>query len=337
MPSAIWTGTISFGLVTVPVRAVSATRSRDVRFNQLEGATGARIRYRRVSEQTGEEVPTDQIVKGYEISPGQYVTVTDDEMKALAPKSSRTIDIEDFVDLDDIDPVYFEQPYYLAPDPNALKPYRLLVETMTELRKVAIGRFVMRSKEHLVAIRPVDGLLCLETMRYADEIVPASEVVGPLAEGDEPRERELEMARQLVSSLASEFDPERYHDAYREELLALIERKAAGEEIVARPAAEETGKVLDLMAALEASLARAGRAPSATEGDDAADRAGDEAEGDERASKAPARTRKAAARKAPAKAKAAKKAAPRAASTGKAQKAAKAPAARKSTRAKKTA
>ena len=258
MPSAIWTGTISFGLVTVPVRAVSATKSRDVRFNQLEGTTGARIRYRRVSEQTGDEVPNDKIVKGYEISPGQYVTISDDEMKALAPKASRTIDIEDFVDLDQIDPLFFESPYYLAPDPNALKPYRLLLDAMTELRKVAIGRFVMRSKERLVAIRPVEGLLCLETMRYADEIVPASEVVPPLEEGDEPTQRELDMARQLVQSLAAEFDPGKYHDAYREELLGLIERKAAGEEIVARPAAEETGKVLDLMAALEASLARAG-------------------------------------------------------------------------------
>jgi DNA end-binding protein Ku len=200
--------------------------------------------------------------------------VTDEEMRALAPKATRTIEIEDFVDLDDIDPVFFEQPYYLAPDPNALKPYRLLVEAMTDLRKVAIGRFVMRAKEHLVAIRPVDGVLCLETMRYADEIVPANDVVGPIEEGDEPSERELAMARQLVESLATEFDPEKYHDTYREELLALIERKAAGEEIVARPVVEETGKVLDLMAALEASLARAGRRaedgeapePDATEG-----------------------------------------------------------------------
>ena len=274
MPSTIWTGTISFGLVTVPVRAVPATKSRDVRFNQLEAGTGARIRYRKVSERTGDEVENDRIVKGYEIAPGQYVTVTDEEMRALAPKATRTIEIEDFVDLDDIDPVFFEQPYYLAPDPNALKPYRLLVEAMTDLRKVAIGRFVMRAKEHLVAIRPVDGVLCLETMRYADEIVPASDVIGPIEEGDEPSERELAMARQLVESLATEFDPEKYHDTYREELLALIERKAAGEEIVARPVVEETGKVLDLMAALEASLARAGRRaedgeapePDATEG-----------------------------------------------------------------------
>jgi DNA end-binding protein Ku len=274
VPSAIWTGTISFGLVTVPVRAVSATKSRDVRFNQLEESTGARIRYRRVSEQSGDEVPNERIVKGYEVSPGQYVTVTDDEMRSLSPKASRTIDIEDFVDLDEIDPVYFEQPYYLAPDPNSLKPYRLLVEAMADLRKVAIGRFVMRAKEHLVAIRPVDGVLCLETMRYADEIVPSAEVVPPLEEGSEPTERELDMARQLVDSLAGDFEPEKYHDTYREEVLALIDKKAGGEEVVVRPQAEETGKVLDLMAALEASLARSVQAADGDGSEEPAARGG---------------------------------------------------------------
>jgi DNA end-binding protein Ku len=238
VPSAIWTGTISFGLVTVPVRAVSATRSRDVRFNQLEESTGARIRYRKVSEQTGDEVPNEKIVKGYEVSPGQY-------------------DIEDFVDLDRIDPIYFEQPYYLAPDPNSVKPYRLLVDAMTDLRKVAIGRIVMRSKERLVAIRPLDGLLCLETMRYEDEVVPVADVIPPLEDESAPAARELEMARQLVASLEADFEPDKYHDTYREELLSLIDKKAAGEEIVERPSAEEPGKVLDLMAALEASLAAA--------------------------------------------------------------------------------
>lgn len=264
MPSAIWTGSISFGLVTVPVRAVPATRSRDVRFNQLEASTGARIRYRRVSEQTGKEVPLEQIVKGYEIAPDRYVTLDDDELRALAPKASRTIEIEDFVDLERIDPIYFDQPYYLVPDPNAAKPYRLLVQAMTEMGKVAIGRFVLRSKEHLVAIRPLDGVLCLETMRYADEIVPVSEVLGPAtAEAEAPSPRELEMARQLIGSLVTDFEPEKYHDTYREEVLAYIERKAAGQAIVARPAVEEPGKVLDLMAALEASLARTGRRSSA--------------------------------------------------------------------------
>ena len=258
MPSAIWTGSISFGLETVPVRLVSATKSLDVRFNQLDADTGARIRYRRVSDATGEEVPTEKIVKGYEIEPGQYVIVEPEEIAALQPKKSRAIDIEDFVDLSDIDPVYFEQPYYLIPDKDAAKPYRLLVDVMNELGKVAVGRFVLRSKEALVAIRPVDGVLLLETMRYADEVL-AADRDAPLAESDtEPSERELEMARQLVNALAGTFDPEKYKDEYRDELLALIERKAAGEEIVASAAPEEPAKVLDLMAALEASLARSG-------------------------------------------------------------------------------
>jgi DNA end-binding protein Ku len=241
------------------VKLVSATKSKDVRFNQLEESTGARIRYRKVSDATGDEVPNENIVKGYEIAPGQYVVVEDEDVKALAPKASRTIEIEDFVDLEQIDPLYFEQPYYLAPEAQALKPYKLLVEAMTELKKVAIGRIIMRSKERLVAIRPVDGVLCVETMRYADEVIPASSVLPEDAEAAEPTARELEMAEQLVEALAGDFEPDKYEDSYREQLMALIEKKAAGEEIVAEPVVEEQGKVVDLMAALEASLARAGR------------------------------------------------------------------------------
>jgi len=257
VPQAIWTGSISFGLVTVPVRLVSATKSQDVRFNQLEAATGSRIRYRRVSEQTGEEVPNDQIVKGYELENGHYVLLDNDELSALKPSASRMIEIEDFVDLSEIDPVYFEQPYYLVPDKDAAKAYRLLSRIMEDENKVAVGRFVLRSKEALVAIRPIDGMLCLETMRYADEVLaPERELVDSQPE---PSERELEMARQLVDTLSGTFDPEKYHDEYREELLALIERKAAGEEIVNRPEAEprETRGGRDLVAALEASLANA--------------------------------------------------------------------------------
>ncbi len=257
MPSTIWTGSISFGLVAVPVRVVSATKSLDVRFNQLEEGTNARIRYRKISEATGDEVTNDRIQKGYEISAGQYVVIDDDEMQALAPKSSRMIEIEDFVDLDDIAPVFFEQPYYLTPDATALKPYKLLVEAMDELRKVAIGRVVIRSKERLVAIRPLEGVLCLETMRYADEVLPRAGLVSD-EEGAEPAERELAMARQLIEALSDKFDPERYHDEYREQLMDLIQRKAAGEQIVAEPTVEAPGKVLDLMAALEASLQRTG-------------------------------------------------------------------------------
>ncbi len=258
MPNAIWTGSISFGLVTVPVRMISATRSLDVRFHQLEEGTGARIRYRRVSEQSGEEVPNERIAKGYEVEPGRYVVVEGEELASLKPKASRQIEIEDFVDLSDIDPVYFEQPYYLIPDKDAAKSYRLLVDVMEELGKVAIGRFVLRSKEALVAIRPVDGALVLETMRFADEVL-APDREAPLAEpSSAPTEREKEMAKQLVNSLTAEFDPDKYHDEYREELLALIDKKASGEEIVAAPESEEPAKVLDLMAALEASLERAG-------------------------------------------------------------------------------
>lgn len=258
MPSAIWSGNIGFGLVSVPVKVLSATKSRDVRFNQLEAGTGARIRYRKVSDASGDEVSNEQIVKGYEVAPGQYVVVEDEDLKSLAPKASRMIEIEDFVDLDQIDPIFFENPYYLSPEPGAAKAYKLLVEAMTQLHKVAVGRVVMRSKESLVAIRPVDGILCLETMRYADEINPVDGVL-PDESVPEPSKRELEMAKQLIDALTSEFDPTKYEDQYREQLMSLIEAKAAGQEIVAEPMVEDQGKVVDLMAALEASLARAGR------------------------------------------------------------------------------
>jgi len=255
---AIWTGSISFGLVTVPVRLVSATKSLDVRFHQLEAGTNSRVRMRRVSEATGEEVAYDRIVKGFELDAGRYVVIEPEEIDTLKPKANRAIEIEDFVDLADIDPVYFEQPYYLIPDKDAAKPYRLLVDVMEEEQKVAIGRIVMRSKESLVAIRPLDGVLCLETMRYHDEVL-AADRDGALPEpANEPSARELEMARQLVATLTTTFDPEKYRDEYREELLALIDKKAAGEEIVQHDVPEESGKVLDLMAALEASLARSG-------------------------------------------------------------------------------
>lgn len=271
MPRPIWTGTIGFGLVSVPVKLVSATKSKDVRFNQLEEGTNSRIRYRRVSESSGEEVPTDRIVKGHEVAPGQYVVLSDEEISSLAPKASRTIEIEDFVNLDDIDPLYFEQPYYLAPDPKAVKPYKLLVEAMTELRKVAIGRVIMRSKESLVAIRPLEGVLCMETMRFADEVLSVDDLIPEDVEVGEPSTREVDMAKQLVQSLEAVFDPEKYHDTYREELVALIDRKAAGEEIVAEPRVEDDGKVLDLMAALEASLKRAGRGGSGSGDGDVAE------------------------------------------------------------------
>ena len=197
-------------------------------------------------------------MQGYEVSKGQYVVVEDDELESLRPKASHTIEIEDFVDLDEIDPLYFEQPYYLVPDERGVKPYKLLVDAMTELNKVAIGRIVMRSKERLVAIRPLDGMLCVETMRYADEVV-ARDGLDPRGRGDvELTERERTMAQPARRvARVRRVRPEKYHDEYREQLLDLIERKAAGEEIVAEPETEAPAKVLDLVAALEASLAKA--------------------------------------------------------------------------------
>jgi DNA end-binding protein Ku len=300
VPSTIWTGSISFGLVTVPVKLTPATKSRDVSFNQLEEDTGSRIRLRRVSEQTGEEVPLNKIVKGYEVEKGRYVVIEKTELEALAPKASHTIDIEDFVDLDDIDPVYFDTPYYVVPDDNAQKPYKLLVEAMTELQKVAVGRVVMRAKERLVAIRPLDGMLCVETMRYADEIVARDQLDGIPGEDVEVSERELAMATQLVETLAGAYEPDKYHDEYREQVLELIDQKAAGQEIVAQPEPEAPAKVLDLMAALEASLKRAGNE----------DADADEAAGGKRAG-AGGRPRKAAKSTAKKKPAAAKKAAPK--------------------------
>jgi DNA end-binding protein Ku len=278
VPRSIWTGAISFGLVNVPVKLFSATSQKDVRFHQLEEGTGSRIRYKRVSEQTGEEVPYERIVKGYELGGDRYVVITPGELDALDPKANHAIDIEDFVELSEIDPIYYEHAYYLVPDKSGSKAYALLVQAMQEAGKVAIGRLVMRTKQYLCAIRPVDGVLCLETMLYADEVVPTSALDGVPAEAEEVSEREVAMARQLIESLSTEFEPAKYRDDYRERVLELIERKAEGQEIVAQPVAEAPSKVVDLMAALEASLAAAKEAktkPSddgAEEADDAKER-----------------------------------------------------------------
>lgn len=258
MPRAIWSGAISFGLVTVPVKMYPAVRPRTVRFNQLDGADHARIKQRRVNESTGEEVPYDRLVKGYEISPDRYVVIEPGELEALQPKKTRTIEIEDFVDLDEIDPVHFDTPYYLAPATGGAKPYRLLLDAMNETGKVAIARVVLRTKEALVAIRPMAGgqVLGCSTMVFADEIVDAGTLEEiPAAEEISTTARELDVAKQLIGSLEAEWEPARYHDTYRQEVLALIEAKASGEEVTVAPAAEEPAEeVPDLMAALKASL-----------------------------------------------------------------------------------
>jgi DNA end-binding protein Ku len=253
----MWSGAISFGLVNVPVKLYSAVNRKTVRFHQLNGKTGTRIAQKRVDPSTGEEVQFEDLVKGYELTKDRYVIITPDELDALDPEKSRTIDIEDFVDLADIDPVYYDHPYYLIPDKGSAKAYGLLLNAMKESGKVAIARVVLRTKENLVAIRPAPGdVLMMETMIFADEVVPPGDI-DELPDSDDlhASERELQMAQQLIESLSSDFEPQKYHDEYREKVLELIERKAAGEEIAVQPEAPAPKKVPDLMAALEASLA----------------------------------------------------------------------------------
>ena len=257
MPRAIWSGSISFGLLNVPVKLYSAVSKKQISFRELRAEDGSRIRHKRVAESDGEEVPYEEIVKGYEIGPDQYVVLTREELEELDPKKTRAIEIQDFVDLDDIDPIYFAQPYYLGPDKGAEKAYALLVKAMADSRKVAIARFVLRNREHLAALRPMDGVLTMATMRFADEVVPPEEIVDSIdGDGEKPKKRELEMAKALIDSLTSEFEVDKYRDEYREELLDLIERKAKGEKVV-EPVSEEPRptKAPDLMAALEESLA----------------------------------------------------------------------------------
>jgi DNA end-binding protein Ku len=258
MPRAIWSGAISFGLVNIPVKLYSAVSRKTVRFHQIDAESGGRVRQKRVGPD-GEEIAYEQIVKGYEIGPDRYVTITPEELEALEPQKTRTIDIEDFVDLEQIDPIYYDHPYYLAPDTGAAKAYRLLVDAMEDSGKVAVARVVLRSKEHLVAIRPRDGALAMETMLFADEVI-SPESLEELAAGDgdvQTSDRELAMANQLIDSLASDFEPDKYRDEYRERVLDLIERKAQGETIVIEEPEAEPEKVPDLMAALEASIASA--------------------------------------------------------------------------------
>jgi DNA end-binding protein Ku len=267
MPRAIWTGAISFGMVTVPVKLYSAINRKSVRFHQLSGKTGVRIAQKRVDPSTGEEVPYEEIVKGYEIASDRYVVIEPGELEALEPKKTKTIEIEDFVELSQIDPVFYDHPYYLAPGPGGAKPYRLLLEAMRETGKVAIARVVIRSKEALVALRPMGEALGMATMIFSDEVL-SPERLDEVAEAEEVKttKRELEIAEQLVESLAGDFEPDKYRDTYREQVIEMIERKAQGEEIAVQPVAEEVAEPApDLMGALKASL----EAVRAREDDDA--------------------------------------------------------------------
>ena len=222
MARAIWSGAISFGLVNIPVKLFSAVSKKTVRFHQIDAESGVRVRQKRVGPD-GDEIPYEQIIKGYEIGPERYVTLTPEELEALEPQKTRTIDIEDFVDLEEIDPIYYDHPYYLAPDTGAAKAYQLLVDAMEDAGKVAIARVVIRSKENLVAIRPRDGVLAMETMLFADEVVPTDSLDEMTTDGDvKTSDRELTMARQLIDSLSADFEPEKVPD-----LMAALEASIA--------------------------------------------------------------------------------------------------------------
>jgi DNA end-binding protein Ku len=239
----------------------TAPRSADVRFNQLHSTDMSRIAMKRFCRAEEREVPGDELVRGYEIGPDQYVIITDEELEALAPAVTSGIEIEEFVDLSEIDPVYFENSYYLVPDKNGMKPYALLMDAMKKANKVALGRVVMRQKQYLVALRPAGRALSLSTLYFPDEVVAQDELDGLPGEDIHGTDRELAMAEQLIGALSNDFDPSKYRDEFREQLLALINEKASGAEVIAlpeRPAA--ASNVTDLMAALEASIAAARQA-----------------------------------------------------------------------------
>jgi DNA end-binding protein Ku len=266
MPRAIWSGAISFGLVNVPVKVFSAVSRKTVRFHQLHDKDGVPIRQQRVCPADGDEVSYEHIVKGYEIGKDRYVVVTPEELEGLDPQKTRTIDIQEFVEFDEIDPVYYDHSYYLAPAAGAEKAYGLLLQAMTDAGKVAIGRVVIRTKEYLAAIRPADDVLMMVTMVFGDEVVDPHKLEELRGRDGKASKREVEMAARLIESLTVEFDPARHHDEYRERVLELVERKAAGEEIAVEPAARDEGPTPDLMAALEASLREAGGADVGSNG-----------------------------------------------------------------------
>jgi DNA end-binding protein Ku len=262
MPRAVWSGSISFGLVNVPVKAFTAVRAHDVHFHQLEKGTGARIRNQKISEKSGKPVDSDEIEMGFEIRKGRHVTFEKGEIEELKPESTRAVEVSDFVALEDIDPIYYERTYWLAPaDKPATEPYQLLLAAMEDRSRVGIGTVVMRNKQYLTAIRPLEGALAMSTMRFADEVVPRSDIDELPSSRAKPEAKALKLAEQIVDSLTSDWDPEQYHDTFTEELKAAIEKKdeRGKEDVVESEEAEGEGEaeVLDLMAALERSVSEA--------------------------------------------------------------------------------
>ncbi|MGD0984939.1 MAG: Ku protein [Acidimicrobiales bacterium] len=258
MAKAIWTGSLSFGLVNVPVGLYSATEDRSIHFNQFRAGTSERIRNKRVGEETGEEVAYSDIVKGYDLGGGEYVIITPEELNSVAPGPSRTIEVTDFVELSAIDPIYFDKPYFLAPQgKNGDRAYELLRKVMAETNKVAIATFVMREKQYLVAVRPENSALVLETLLFADEVRDPVKEIDVLPVQASFEDREIEMAKLLIDSMTTAWQPERYHDTYRERVEKLIEQKRRGTVVVSEGPRAEPAPVVDLLAALQASVSAA--------------------------------------------------------------------------------
>ena len=260
MPRPIWSGAISFGLVSVPVKLYAAVSQKDVSFHQIDKQSGSRIRYKRVSDKTGREIPYERIAKGYEIADDEYVVIDKEELEQFAPDATKRIDIEDFIDLPEIDPIYYEHTYFLSPDKGGDKAFALLRKAMDDSDKVGIGRVVLRSKQYLAAVRPYGKKgLALETMYFPDEIIDEEEIPGLPDRMPKVSDKELSMARKLVDSLSTEFDPNKYHDEYRERVLDFLKKKAKGKTVTIEERGEETAAVTDLMEALRASVEGKGK------------------------------------------------------------------------------
>jgi DNA end-binding protein Ku len=262
MQRPLWKGWISFGLVNIPVKLFNAVKKKTINFHQLRVGDGCRVRLKKVCAADGTEVTGENVVKGFEMSPDHYVLITDEELQSLYPKASRSIEIQDFVSPTQIDGAYFDQPYYLVPDTGAAKTYALLLTAMRKSGKVAVARLIMRNKEYLTTLRPADQMIGLSTMFYADELVLAEELTDLPVDEPELTKRELTMAEQLIESLAADFTPQKYHNEYHRRVMDLIERKAAGQETVLGVKAAEKAQVIDLTAALEASLAAVKKPPA---------------------------------------------------------------------------
>lgn len=257
MPRVLWKGVISFGLVSIPIRMYTAVRDRGLRFHMLTQDGTCRLRQKLYCPETGKEYNFNETARGYEVAPDQYVILDDDEIRKLLPESGRNIEIEDFVALEEIDPIRYNRPYYLGPVEGGGKPYRLLIDAMEKTGKVGIARFVLHNKQHLAAVRVMQGGLALSTMYWPDEVLAMKDVTAVPEDKVEPKQ--VELATNLIDAMTKPFDPERYRDTYREKLAELIERKAAGKRIPLPSEPQKTAQVVDLMDALKRSLEKSGQ------------------------------------------------------------------------------